>query len=110
MFDVGGGELILILLAVIVLFGPKKLPEIAQTMGKGLRQFRKAQQEIKNQFEYVQSEIEEHARVAETIDSPAQKADDATKSPIEAKELNNRQFKPIDTQLKSDIESDNKLL
>lgn len=46
MFDVGGGELILIVLVVILLFGPKKLPEIAKTFSKGFREVKKAQQEF----------------------------------------------------------------
>ena len=57
MFDVGGGELILIVLAIIVLFGPKKIPEIAQMFGKGMQQFRKAQQELKDQISIVQTEV-----------------------------------------------------
>lgn len=50
MFDLGGGELLLILVAVLLLFGPKKLPELAQGLGKGLRQFRKAQQDFTEQI------------------------------------------------------------
>ena len=50
MFDLGGGELLLILVAVLLLFGPKKLPELAQGLGKGLRQFRKAQQDFSEQI------------------------------------------------------------
>ena len=57
MFDVGGGELILIVLAIIVLFGPKKIREIAQMFGKGMQQFRKAQQELKDQISIVQTEV-----------------------------------------------------
>lgn len=57
MFDVGGGELLLILLAVIILFGPKKIPEIARLFGKGLRQFREAQTEIKTHIDKLQNEI-----------------------------------------------------
>lgn len=50
MFDLGGGELLLILVAVLILFGPKKLPELAQGLGKGLRQFRQAQREFTDQI------------------------------------------------------------
>lgn len=50
MFDLGGGELLLILVAVLILFGPKKLPELAQGLGKGLRQFRQAQREFTEQI------------------------------------------------------------
>ena len=57
MFDVGGGELILIILAIIVLFGPKKLPEIARNLGKGFQKFKQAQDDIKSQFSDVTEDI-----------------------------------------------------
>ncbi|MCE2504410.1 MAG: twin-arginine translocase TatA/TatE family subunit [Chlorobi bacterium] len=50
MFDLGGGELLLILVAVLLLFGPKKLPDLAQRLGKGAHQFRKAQQDFTEQI------------------------------------------------------------
>jgi len=43
---IGGQELLLILLIVIILFGAKKIPELAKGLGTGLREFRKAAQEI----------------------------------------------------------------
>ena len=48
MFDLGGGELLLIVIFILIFFGPKKLPELAQSMGRGMREFRKAQQEFSN--------------------------------------------------------------
>lgn len=39
---IGTGELILILGAVLVLFGGKRLPEFAKSLGKGIREFKKA--------------------------------------------------------------------
>lgn len=58
MFDLGGGELLLIMLAVLLLFGPKKLPELAQGLGKGLRSFRRAQQDFNDQITSVMREEE----------------------------------------------------
>ncbi len=57
MFDVGGGELLLIVLVVILLFGPKKIPEVAQQVGKGIRQFRRAQEDLKQQIRDISAEI-----------------------------------------------------
>ncbi len=42
MFGLGVGELILILLIVLVIFGAGKLPEIGEGLGKGIRSFRKS--------------------------------------------------------------------
>lgn len=46
MFGLGTQELIFIIIIILILFGPKKIPELMQSLGKGLRQFRKAQEEI----------------------------------------------------------------
>ncbi len=57
MFDVGGGELLLIVLAVIVLFGPQKLPEIARIFSKGMTKLRDAQSQFNAQMNTIKTEI-----------------------------------------------------
>jgi sec-independent protein translocase protein TatA len=42
MFNLGGGEIILILAIVLILFGAKKLPELARGLGQGIKEFKKA--------------------------------------------------------------------
>ena len=53
---VGTGELIIILCVILVLFGGKKLPELARSLGKGIREFKKACQGIDEEFEIVVEE------------------------------------------------------
>ena len=51
MGNIGATEIILILLVVLLFFGAKKLPELAQGLGKGIREFRKATKEIQDDLE-----------------------------------------------------------
>jgi sec-independent protein translocase protein TatA len=54
---VSTGEIIFILLAVWLLFGSKKLPEIARTLGNGVKKFKDAANEIKNEIYKGENEI-----------------------------------------------------
>ena len=44
LFNLGGAEIILILAIILILFGAKKLPELAKGLGQGIKEFRKATQ------------------------------------------------------------------
>lgn len=46
-----GGEWFIILIAIIVLFGGKKIPELARGLGKGIREFNDAKEGVKNEIE-----------------------------------------------------------
>lgn len=47
----GGWEIMIILLVVLVFFGANKIPEIARGMGRGIREFKDATKEIKDEIE-----------------------------------------------------------
>tara|TARA_R110002049_G_scaffold11421_1_gene53802 strand:- start:1110 stop:1379 length:270 start_codon:yes stop_codon:yes gene_type:complete len=49
MFGLGTGELLLILFIALVFIGPKKLPELARGLGKGIREFQKAKDDFMDQ-------------------------------------------------------------
>lgn len=51
MFGLGMGEIAIILVLALILLGPQKLPDAAKQLGKGLREFRKATDDLKSQFE-----------------------------------------------------------
>jgi sec-independent protein translocase protein TatA len=51
MGSLGAGEIILILVIFLLLFGAKRLPEFARSLGKSLREFKKATNEISNEIE-----------------------------------------------------------
>ena len=45
------GELVIILLVVVILFGGKKIPELARGIGKGIREFNDAKEGVRNEIE-----------------------------------------------------------
>lgn len=51
MFGIGGGELILILFVILMLFGSDKIPDIARTMGKAMAQLKNATNDIKSEIQ-----------------------------------------------------------
>lgn len=54
---ISGPEIFVILLIVLVLFGSKKIPELARGLGKGMREFRRATDEIKKEINENTNEI-----------------------------------------------------
>jgi len=46
-----GPDLLVIFVIALIVFGPKKLPEIGQTIGKAIREFKKASEEAKESFQ-----------------------------------------------------------
>jgi len=49
--NIGLPELMIILIIALLVFGPKKLPEVSRTIGKAIREFKKSTDEIKDKFE-----------------------------------------------------------
>jgi len=50
MFGLGTTELVIIMFIILLVFGAKKLPELAQGLGKGIREFKKASTDIKDEL------------------------------------------------------------
>ncbi len=46
--NLGAGEIILILLVILILFGAKKIPDLAQGLGKGMKEFKKAIRDVED--------------------------------------------------------------
>ena len=55
----GWSELLIVLFLVLIFFGPRRLPEVADAVGKSIRRFRKATKEVKDEIESVKPEISE---------------------------------------------------
>ena len=56
LFNLGGGEIILILALVLILFGAKKLPELAKGLGTGIKEFKKATRDVTDEMHNAMDE------------------------------------------------------
>jgi TatA/E family protein of Tat protein translocase len=70
MFGIGMPELIVIFIVALLVFGPKKLPELGKALGRGLAEFKRATEEIKNE---ISTEVQEIQK--QTADLKSQAAD-----------------------------------
>ena len=68
--SLGFGEILIILVLALIIFGPRRLPEMGRTIGRSLRDFRRATSEIRTELESEEDEpppvtVEERARRVE---------------------------------------------
>jgi sec-independent protein translocase protein TatA len=54
--NLGAGEIILIVLVVLLLFGAKKIPELARGIGKGMSEFKKGLKDVENEIKSADNE------------------------------------------------------
>ncbi len=55
---VGGPELLIILVIILLLFGAKKLPELAKGLGKSMKEFKKATQDVQDDFQEAMDSVD----------------------------------------------------
>jgi TatA/E family protein of Tat protein translocase len=58
MFDIGMMELVVIFVVALLVFGPKRLPELSRNLGKAIRELKIALRGVKDSFHDVESELE----------------------------------------------------
>jgi TatA/E family protein of Tat protein translocase len=77
--NIGPTELIVILVIALLVFGPKKLPEIGRSIGKAVREFKKTSEEIRGRIEdeIAASEVKDIARDLQTEIKSAGKTSDS---------------------------------
>lgn len=82
MGQLGIWEIIVIFMVALLVFGPKKLPELGKSLGKGLREFRKATDELKSNWNDQMRDVENATRDDETATEETSKdikTEEATK-------------------------------
>lgn len=65
LFIPSGGEFILVVLAILLLFGADKIPDFAKLVGKGMKEFRKATEDIKREINAETKDIREDIKKGE---------------------------------------------
>lgn len=81
-FGIGLPEMALILIVALLVFGPKKLPEIGQSLGKAIRGFQDASREFETEFKREAQQLEQTAKTPARSENqhPATSEADSTDS------------------------------
>jgi Tat protein translocase TatB subunit len=82
MFGIGVPELLVILIVALVFLGPKRLPEVARSLGKALAEFRRATGDITEELNNAQVMLEEEIRQAERASQETQQRAKSDHAPM----------------------------
>jgi sec-independent protein translocase protein TatA len=80
MFGFGGWEVVLILAVVLILFGAKKLPDLAKGLGTGIKEFKKATREVTDEIQNAGTDTPAPAPKAPPANTTAQSQSPAPKA------------------------------
>lgn len=72
MGSIGGFEWVIIIMVVLLLFGAKRIPDLARGLGQGIKEFRKASDDIKKEIDKGKRDIEESTRPTEETTRPTE--------------------------------------
>jgi sec-independent protein translocase protein TatB len=84
MFGIGMQELVLILVIALIILGPKKLPDVAKSLGKALNEFKRATSDLKESLD-VDHSLDTVKKSFHAMNEPPPPADATTTGPIEVK-------------------------
>ncbi len=78
-FGIGLPEMAVIMVVALLVFGPKKLPEIGRSLGKAIRGFQDASKEFENEFKREAQQIEESIKMNAELESAKNSPEQANK-------------------------------
>lgn len=84
MFGLGIPELIVIFVIALVVFGPKKLPDLGKAIGRGIAEFRRATEEVKESIESEIHNVEKSVDLSQVEETEKQIKDELRKKELES--------------------------
>ena len=100
MFGLGQWELLIVFLVVLLLFGARRIPEMAQGLGKGIKEFRKAMRDVQEEVDISSTKVDGGQSIGGTVPNqvtppatapPAPAADTATPAAAPSESANKEQ-------------------
>jgi sec-independent protein translocase protein TatB len=80
MFGIGGPELLIICVVALIVIGPKKLPEMLRSLGKGVAEFKRVGNDVKSTLDEEVSKAEAQARKEEVEAEMARRKEEKAKA------------------------------
>ena len=81
MFGLGPTELIIVFLLIIILFGAKRLPELARSLGRSIKEFKHATQGLKDEFDIDKIEDKAPKQSVKTQEKPQSSEKESAEEP-----------------------------
>ena len=104
-FNIGLPEMALIMLLALLVFGPKKLPEIGRSLGKALRGFQQASKEFEQEFKREAEQLEKATKMEAKLEPTPHKALSASETEKAAEEPEVAIAEPLPEEEKATQES-----
>jgi TatA/E family protein of Tat protein translocase len=98
-FDFGSGEILLIVLAAFLIFGPSKIPEIARNLGKFINDIKRASEDIKTEINKEADRIERDKKLKDYKSKIEEELESGTKQVSEPKVDTDKE-----TEVKQEVE------